>query len=162
MDDGTFPADSGASIADEFSALQNFGVCPEAFLPYEGDPAEAPTPAADVAALPFRLSQPIQVDRTDPVSLKSVLASKQTITIGFTVYESFESPNAAGVVPLPNTSSEALLGGHGVLICGYDDANAWWIVRNQWGEDWGAGGYCFMPYGYEALWMEAWTGAAAA
>lgn len=157
MYDGTFPADSGASIADEFYILQNYGVCPESMLPYAASPTEAPTPADDVAALPFRLAQPVQVDR-DPISIKSVLAEKQTITIGFTVYDSFENPDSRGVVNWPIGSGEKILGGHGVLVCGYDDVNQWWIIRNQWGTDWGASGYCFMPYGYEALWTEAWTG----
>ncbi len=156
MEDGTFPSDSGASIAEEFSALQNFGACPEAFLPYTGKPDESPTPASDVAALPFRVIQPARV-ALDPVALKSVLAVKQTITIGFRVYESFEKPDAKGFVKLPDTASETFLGGHGVLLCGYDDTNSCWIIRNQWGANWAAGGYCFMPYGYETFWTEAWT-----
>jgi C1A family cysteine protease len=85
------------------------------------------------------------------------LASRQTIAIGFYVYKSFETPNPQGVVPMPNKAAEKLLGGHGVLICGYDDDRSVWIVRNQWGEQWGDHGYCYMPYGYESIWMEAWT-----
>jgi C1A family cysteine protease len=76
---------------------------------------------------------------------------------GFSVYQSFENPDQRGVVPMPKQTTEKLLGGHGVLVCGYDDVNSWWIIRNQWGEDWGDHGYCYMPYGYESLWMEAWT-----
>ncbi len=158
MDDGTFPNDSGASIADEFLMLQNYGVCPESLLPYAANPAEAPTPTDDVAAVAFRIAQPIQVECSNPATIKSVLANNQTITIGFKVYESFENPDADGVVSIPNTGAEKLLGGHGVLVCGYDDTKSCWIIRNQWGQQWGANGYCFMPYGYETLWMEAWTG----
>jgi C1A family cysteine protease len=54
---------------------------------------------------------------------------------------------------MPNKATEKLLGGHGVLICGYDDDRSVWIVRNQWGDH----GYCYMPYGYESIWTEAWT-----
>jgi C1A family cysteine protease len=127
-------------------------------LPYEANPAEAPTPADDVAAQPFRLPQPVQVT-IDPQDVKSVLTGKQAITIGFTVYDSFENTGADGIVPTPNPAAEKILGGHGVLVVGYDDANQWWIIRNQWGADWGANGYCFMRYGYEQYWTEAWTGA---
>jgi C1A family cysteine protease len=155
--DGTFPRDSGASVADEFWVLQNYGVCPETYLPYTADPSEGPTPVADTAAFPFRIAQPLQVDWHDPQSLKSVLANEQTITIGFLVYVSFENPDDKGVVPIPNTGAENLLGGHGVLVCGYDDVASWWIIRNHWGQSWGAAGYCYMPYGYESVWTEAWT-----
>jgi phospholipase C len=158
MQDGTFPQDSGASLADEFSALENFGICPEPFMPYSGNPAEPVLPKCDSAALPFRV-QPILVDR-QPKALKSVLAGKKSISIGFMVYESFETPDPKGFVQLPQISSEKFLGGHAVLLCGYDDTNSFWIVRNQWGNKWGAGGYCYMPYGYETHWTEAWTGIA--
>ena len=157
IDDGTFPKDSGASLASEFSELQNRGVCPESYLPYTTDASEGPNPVADTAAQPFRILQGTQVDWHDPQSLKSVLASEQTIAIGFSVYDSFENPDTNGVVPIPNTSSENMLGGHAVLVCGYDDATSWWIIRNHWGQSWGAGGYCYMPYGYESVWTEAWT-----
>jgi phospholipase C len=153
--DGTFPQDSGASLADEFMVLQNFGICPEPFMPYTGNPAEPVAPKCDAAALPFR-TQPIQVDRQIDV-LKSVLASKKTISIGLMVFESFENPDSKGFVKLPEVSSEKFLGGHAVLLCGYDNASGCWIVRNQWGNQWGIGGYCYMPFGYETHWTEAWS-----
>jgi hypothetical protein len=155
MNDHTFPADSGASIADEFSVLQNYGVCPETVMPYRGNPNDAPSPIADTAAAPYRIIQPAIVYR-DPVSIKSALTEKQTVTIGFTVYESFEQ-DSRGVLTLPDPAKEKVLGGHGVLVCGYDDARSWWIVRNQWGTAFGDNGYYYMPYGYEAFWTEAWT-----
>jgi C1A family cysteine protease len=68
---------------------------------------------------------------------------------GFSVYESFMSPDVAstGKVPLP-PRGEQLLGGHAVLAVGYDDALQSFIVRNSWGPKWGIKGYCEMPYGY--------------
>ena len=155
MQDGTFPQDSGTCLADEFSALENFGICPEAFMPYSGNPAEPVSPKSDSAALPFRL-QAVQVDR-ELKALKSALSDKQTISIGMMVYESFENPDIKGFVKIPQVSTEKFLGGHAVLLCGYDDTKSFWIVRNQWGNKWGAGGYCYMPYGYETHWTEAWT-----
>jgi Papain family cysteine protease len=160
INDGTFPKDSGASLASEFAVLQQRGVCPESYLPYNTDPIEGPNPVADTAAQPFRIDQALQVNWQVPAIVKSVLASRQTVAIGFSVYKSFESPDQHGIVPMPKKDTEKLLGGHGVLVCGYDDANSYWIIRNQWGEDWGDHGYCYMPYGYEAFWMEAWTAVA--
>jgi hypothetical protein len=157
IEEGTFPQDAGGSIADEFFILQNFGVCPDSVLLYTGDPTEGPTPVSDVAAVPFRLAPPLQVT-IEEIAVKSALANSQAVSIGFTVYESFETPDASGVVPLPNTAREQMLGGHGVLVVGYDDAAQHWIVRNSWGAGWGDGGYVYMPYGYETLWNEAWTG----
>jgi hypothetical protein len=162
IEDGTFPNDSGASIAEELTALQNYGDCPESAMPYTADPTAAPTPADDVAALPYRFPDPVQVDFSQPADIKAALAAQEAVIIGFTVYESFENPDANGLLTLPNTSTEEQLGGHAVLVVGYDDVKQYWIVRNSWGPTWGAAGYCMMPYGYEQYWMEAWTGPALA
>ena len=154
MKEGTFPRDSGASIADEMWSLTQFGVCPESFLPYTGIASEAPTPSCDVAATPYRISNPVPVDCTDVNGIKSVLANKQPIVIAFTVYQSFETPDANGVVPLPDPT-ENTMGGHGVLVVGYNEVG--WIIRNSWGTNWGIHGYCIQPYDYEGNWFEAWT-----
>ena len=51
-------------------------------------------------------------------------------------------------MPLPNTSSERLVGGHAVLAVGFDNAKQAFLVRNSWGKDWGLAGYFWMPYAY--------------
>ena len=68
--------------------------------------------------------------------------------MGFSVYSSFESPTVArtGIMPYPNTSREQLLGGHAVLIVGYNKTNNTFIVRNSWGQNWGDRGYFYMPF----------------
>jgi hypothetical protein len=159
MYENTFPRDSGASISDEMLMLVQYGVCPEAYLPYTADPAEAPTPACDTAAAMFRIAQPIAIDFRNPISLKAVLAAKQPIAMSFTVYESFEEPDSKGRVAM-FSASEKVLGAHGVLLSGYNDNG--WIIRNHWGEDWADGGYCYMPMGYEACFLEAFTATIAA
>jgi C1A family cysteine protease len=82
--------------------------------------------------------------------LKGCLASGLPFVFGFSVYDSFESQEVArtGVVPMPDTATEQLLGGHAVLAVGYDDADQRFVVRNSWGEGWGDGGYFTMPYAY--------------
>jgi C1A family cysteine protease len=81
--------------------------------------------------------------------MKGCLASGYPFVFGFSVYESFESPEVldTGVVPMPS-DGEAQLGGHAVLAVGYDDATARFIIRNSWGTSWGDGGYGYMPYAY--------------
>ena len=154
--EGTFPDDSGASIADEMAILKGYGVCTEAELPYTQNAAEAPTAEADVDAKAFTVDEVMYVETLNPQNTKQVLSKDMLITIGFTVFTSFEQTGPDGIVP-SRKSTDQVLGGHGVLLCGYDDAKSLWIIRNQWGAGWGDKGYCYMPYGYEEHWMEAWT-----
>ena len=81
--------------------------------------------------------------------MKGCLADGYPFVVGFSVYESFESDLVAttGDVPMPDPS-EQLLGGHAVLVVGYDDATQRFHLRNSWGRGWGVGGYFTMPYAY--------------
>ena len=54
----------------------------------------------------------------------------------------------SGTVPMPDTQTEHVLGGHAVLTVGYDDTPQRFIVRNSWGPGWGMKGYFTMPYAY--------------
>lgn len=82
-------------------------------------------------------------------TVKACLASGSPFLFGFSVYESFESDQVAqtGIVPMPG-GNEALLGGHAVVACGYDDARQVFYARNSWGALWGDEGYMYIPYAY--------------
>jgi C1A family cysteine protease len=51
-----------------------------------------------------------------------------------------------GNMPYPNTRRERLLGGHAVLLVGYDKNKKVFIARNSWGTSWGIKGYFYMPF----------------
>jgi C1A family cysteine protease len=147
--EGTVKSDSGAQLRDGVKTVVKQGICPESVWPYNISKfAVKPPPIAyrdgakDKASNYLRLTQAAN-------QLKGCLATGYPFVFGFTVYESFESPNVAktGVVPMPSPS-EAVLGGHAVCAVGYDDAQQRFIVRNSWGPGWGMKGYCTMPYTY--------------
>jgi len=147
--EGTTKTDSGAYIHDGVTSLKTYGLCPETEWPYittkftTAPTAQCYTDAAKHKALTVA-SVPVNLG-----AMKSVLAGNVPIVIGFTVYASFESAAVAttGKVPMPKPN-EQVLGGHAVVIVGYDDSNGWFIVRNSWGTGWGANGYFYMPYAY--------------
>jgi C1A family cysteine protease len=96
----------------------------------------------------FRTVNYQRVDRTLS-QMKSCLADGFPFVFGFTVYDSFESAEAAktGVLQMP-APGEGVVGGHAVLAVGYDDKINRFIVRNSWGASWGQKGYFTMPYSY--------------
>merc|ERR1711959_145473 len=147
--EGTVPTDSGAQIRDGVKSLNSKGVRPESDWPYiEAKFAQRPTDACYKTAKRDRVLRYRRV-KQDLYHLKHVLAtSKRPIAFGFSVYESFESPDVAktGRMPMPDVSTERQLGGHAVCAVGYSDADSAFIVRNSWGASWGDNGYFLMPY----------------
>ena len=139
--------DSGASIRDGIKSINKFGVCSEDEWPYdigvytEEPPVECYEDANNHKSLKYQ-----RVSQNDE-QLKEALKAGYPIVFGFSVYESFESDTVkhTGMVPIPD-KNEKMLGGHCVVLVGYDDKN--WIVRNSWGEEWGDKGYCYFPYEY--------------
>jgi len=100
--------------------------------------------------------------------IKLILSQNIPVIAGIQIYSSFESDETAktGIVPLPDTAREQLLGGHAIMLVGYDDAQKSFIVRNSWGTTWGNRGYCLMPCDYLTnpsltgdLWMISKVGA---
>ena len=81
--------------------------------------------------------------------MKACLAGGSPFAMGVSIYESFESKHVrrTGLVPIPAVN-EKLLGGHALLVVGYDDRSRRFIVRNSWGPRWGRVGYCFIPYDF--------------
>jgi C1A family cysteine protease len=146
--EGTVDQDAGARIRDGVKTLNKQGVCKESTWKYQANLlTKKPTPAAYREASNHCITEYLRIGSL--AQLKACLAEGFPVAFGFTVYESFESPNVAksGVMPMP-LASEKVLGGHAVLAVGYDDEAKALIVRNSWGTDWGMAGYFVMPYAY--------------
>lgn len=146
----TVKEDSGADLSDGIKSLKEYGVCDEQAWPYDIKKFQKkPSRKCYKAAYTHRAVQVENISQ-DIKSMKTSLANGLPFVIGFSVYDSFETDEVAktGIAPLPDTKSEKLLGGHAVLVCGYDDEKSVWKVRNSWGDSWGDKGYFTVPYEY--------------
>ncbi|MEG0546378.1 MAG: C1 family peptidase [Oscillospiraceae bacterium] len=157
--EGTTGEDSGATMRDVCKALKKYGVCKEIFWRYNIENfAKKPRLIPSILALRFRISSYMSFDgdqNPDNISqVKQYLFLKnQPVLVGVQVYESFESEivSSTGFIPIPNEKKEQLLGGHAMLIVGYDDKIQSFIVMNSWGNSWGDNGYGYLPYDFARL-----------
>ena len=147
--EGTVNQDAGAQIRDGIKSVATLGAPPETDWPYDITKfANKPAPGAyhdakqDLVASYARVAQNL-------TQMQGCLAEGYPFVFGFTVYESFESAAVAqtGIVPMP-TTGESVLGGHCMVVVGYDNQERMFITRNSWGDQWGLKGYCMMPYEY--------------
>ena len=148
--EGTINEDNGAQLRDGIKVIAQYGIWPETLLPYDQKNfLVAPTPEMLTEGVKHQAVMYENMDGTLD-QIKHRLASGYPFVFGFTVYESFESPEVAktGIMPLLNPQIEQCLGGHAVIAAGYDDKKQCVLVRNSWGPNWGEGGYFWMPYKY--------------
>lgn len=145
--EGTVNSDSGLAIRDGLKVLTTYGCCDEKIWPYVEKQFKVKPNAEALAAAKLHKATEYYSVKQDLVTMKSCLADGFPIVGGFSVFSSFESESVAetGKVPVPKPNEEPL-GGHCVVIVGYDDALQCFIVRNSWGTSWGDKGYCYMPY----------------
>jgi C1A family cysteine protease len=147
--ESTVGSDSGASLRDGMKTVNKQGVCPETMWQYKVRKfAAKPDASCYRNALTHQVMEYQRISRTVD-QFKSCLAAGYPFVFGFSVYESFESPDVArtGMVPMPKPG-EGQLGGHAVLAVGYDDSLQHFIVMNSWGPKWGIKGFFMLPYAY--------------
>jgi len=156
IEQGSFPNDVGSDGVTLCDVLIADGCCELSEFPYVPGQIIKPTTVQDLNAAKFRLGA--YHGLTGSETALSVVADPTPwpVEIGFTVYESFEGEALAntGIMPVPN-SSEQILGGHEVLMVGYDIGDTPWIrpagcppaalIQNSWGTSWGLSGFFWMP-----------------
>lgn len=146
--------EDGTTLRAAGQALPDTGHCDAHLWPYndglgfetEPPPAAAGTPPWTRADLtPVALANDGAED-----AIEDELAAGHPVVLVLEVSDDFLSPELDGFVPVPLLTAPAA-GYHAVLIVG-----AWtdpthgriFLIRNSWGEYWGAGGYGLLPVEY--------------
>lgn len=170
--------DTGAFLRSTMGALALFGVPPEEYWPYViTDFDKEPTPfcyafARNYQAISYYRLDPPGTNKTDLLNrVKTNLAAGLPSMFGFTVYSSYIQAATTGKIPYP-TAGEKIVGGHAIVVAGYDDTmkikntnlgvaetTGALLIRNSWGAGWGAGGYGWLPYEYvlKGLAVDWWS-----
>lgn len=144
----TVKSDSGATLRAGIKTLAKQGVCDEKLWPYKIEKfAVRPSKDCYETALNRRIVSYHRLQTLDEMLL--CLADGFPFIFGFSVYESFESPEVArtGIMPMPKPE-ERVLGGHAVMAVGYNQKSKTLLVRNSWGTGWGQKGYFTMPFDF--------------
>ena len=146
--EGTVNYDAGAEIRSGIKACNIYGFCSEKLCPYDIKKFKIkPTEESYLEASKHKaVSYQCILNFND---MKKALIDKNPVVIGFDVYSSFNKINKNGIMSYP-LKYERYLGGHAVVIVGFDDnylnKKGYFICRNSWGEKWGDKGYFYMPY----------------
>ncbi len=139
--------DTGAFVRSAIKALRLFGAVPEAYFPYDETAFDREPEAFHYAfGQNFKALEYYRVPE-NPNDLRAVLELGLPVIFGFTCFTSLMSPQVkqTGIVRLP-AREDSVIGGHAVLGVGYTQSHL--LFRNSWGEEWGDGGYGYLPWSY--------------
>lgn len=147
--EGTVQWDSGAEIRDGIKSVASLGVCSEKTWPYNTKQfRKKPSAKAYAEALNFQAIEYRRIDNTDKAAIVQALYEGFPVVFGFLVFESFYNAEKTGVIPMPNPSKEKILGGHCMVVDGFDFSSDRGEGPNSWGETWGNKGRFTIPMAY--------------
>ena len=171
--------DSGAYLRTAVGALALFGLPPEKYWAYDPERLDAePTGFCYQLGQKYRASSYFRVDSAGVppeavVSrIKGLLQQGLPSMVGYIVYFGAEfQARASGGIPLP-LDTDLKVGGHALMICGYDDAKVItnsstngptstgaFEIQNSRGTGWGEQGFGWLPYDYfhKTLATDVWS-----
>lgn len=150
--EGTVKEDAGASIRSAVKAAAKYGMCADINWPFEPSKYKVkPNKRCYDQARPWKAVSYARIDTGPQLGylLKYNLTRGNPIAFGAALYAGIENDlvTRSGFIPYPK-EDERSLGGHAMLIVGYDDDRSLFEVRNSWGNQWGDNGYGMLPQKY--------------
>jgi C1A family cysteine protease len=147
--EGNVDTDSGAEIRDVVKVVKCRGACLESEWPYDiSQFTVEPTKECQTHARAHRAVQYESVEQ-NLEALKTAIRTGFPVVFGFVVYDSIQTPDVGktGVIPMP-TNSDKAIGGHCVILTGWDDNKRLFQIMNSWSDKWGDDGFGYLSYDY--------------
>lgn len=151
--------DTGCNLRDACKATAKFGACDEALWPYVKKKLHVEPPAHLYHhAKRSPQCKYMRVPQTLP-HIVSCLLHGNPIVAGITIFSNIHDVKNDGRLDMPR-EGDGVLGGHGVIVCGYDMNARRFRLQNCWGSSWGDRGFFTVPFDFilsnDTCW-DLWT-----
>jgi C1A family cysteine protease len=133
----------GWYISSALNYLQQYGTPDESCSPYQGGSGSCSNSCPDWQSRAFKISSWSWI--ANNVGAVEAALMNGPLVAGFTVYADFYYGYNGGVYHWDHVSQA--VGGHAIVIVGYDSPGQYWIVKNSWGPNWGERGYFRIGFG---------------
>ncbi len=139
--DGRSQGCNGGSLYAASDFARDNGLPLESCAPYRAAIGTCGTVCPDWRNTAYRISTYRTVQATVQ-SIREALATSGAVPCLMTAYDDFFSYKS-GVY---SHVTGALVGGHAVVIIGYNDAAEYFVAKNSWGTQWGEAGFFNIAY----------------
>ena len=142
---GAGDCENGGYVGGAADFILNTGLPPESFYPYTAKDGTCSTAAPHWMESAYKINDWNYVAYSSPTAstLKAALLTYGPLVTTFDVYEDFYNHYSSGIY---SYVSGNYVGGHAVLLVGYDDPGQYFIVKNSWSPSWGESGYFRIAY----------------
>lgn len=141
--------DGGSGFPDALNLLSQQGAVKLSEMPYnESDFLTKPNSSHKEKAKRYRIDYWRRVNFIDSKEVKAQIRAGYPVLIGAMIDRGFVNDGNAssGNDYTWNSLKGQALGGHAMIVVGYDDQRNAYKVLNSWGTSWGKDGYCWISY----------------
>lgn len=121
--------------------LKTTGLPPDSFFPYNGTDSSCSGAAPGWQNSAYKIGGWGGVTKNIN-SIKAALVKYGPLPTALMVYEDFMHYKGG----IYSSVSGKKIGGHAVLLVGYNDIEQYFVVKNSWGTDWGENGFFRIAY----------------
>ena len=153
----TFPDDSGQHGREAMKVMHQVGVTPEKLYPYNTDNFNTEPRLWALVKSMARFWKITAYERCYSLqAIKTAVKEQKAVWLGVPVRRNIFDYKS-GI--LTYNKNYGAVGGHAMLVCGYDDEKKALKLANSWGTGWGEKGYGWMSYDYlyGVEWFDAWA-----
>jgi hypothetical protein len=142
---GAGDCESGGYTDEASTYIENTGLTLESCYPYTQADGLCSNACPDWQKSAYKIGSWAYAcqAKANAANIKNALNTYGPLVTFMWVFEDFVDYYTGGIY---SYTSGVNLGGHAVLIVGYDDANQCFIVKNSWGAGWGESGYFRIAY----------------
>ncbi len=141
------PCDRGGqTFPDALDIMKTKGVATLGKFPYDDRTCSKPNELIDKNAAIYKIKDYFRVNTRFLSTIKRILNSGNLIMAGISVDAGYALPKSGKYIWKERIGKN--VGGHAIVICGWDDTLNAYRIANSWGRDWGFDGYGWIDYDY--------------
>lgn len=139
---------AGMYFSSAFNLIKTEGVSTWASMPYSSinGCSTLPNPTQKANAANYKINSYYRLTDISPDYIKRILFNNNPILIGIKVDYQFWTDGKF----IWKTNMGSYVGGHAIVICGWDDTKNAYKIMNSWGTNWGFNGFGWIDYNYLA------------